>query len=81
VQHLLLWCSICKSQTTEINQETQLEQQESQPQPKPKINDKYFCPECEISIVLHIKLENLPTCNNPKIHGSKTVQMTKADLS
>jgi rubrerythrin len=41
----------------------------------PKRKDKYKCPKCGNTLVVHVKLSEPPYCQNPKEHTSTVVAM------
>lgn len=50
--------------------------EDSKPEKQPRRNDKWICPKCGMTIVLHIRVSEPPTCGNTKSHSGR-VEMEK----
>jgi len=41
--------------------------------------EEYRCPKCDCTIVVHVKLRESPTCQNPEAHSATAIVMMPAD--
>jgi hypothetical protein len=41
------------------------------------VKERWNCPKCDNTIVIHVKLETPPVCHNKKSHTSKPQEMEK----
>lgn len=41
------------------------------------MKDRWTCPNCDNSIVVHVRLNEPPLCSNSKAHTSKTYEMQR----
>jgi hypothetical protein len=43
------------------------------------VKERWNCPKCDNTIVLHVRVETPPTCHSKKSHTSKPQEMERAD--
>ena len=43
----------------------------------PRITQRWYCPDCNNGITLHVRVKHAPICNNPAVHSRRRIEMKR----